>query len=161
MLKFAQISPENVTFLDKCQHEFGDFDSAIEMNSGKQPPGTHCHHFTSMSDISSTLLRLTFWILPADVKGPPTMGSRQTESGARRRASAPTAHRSSPSPRCPMTAPTPPPWLSCPTIPAWSTPPSTPAWRTTTASRAAPPAWPLAAAARRVSVSAQMDVCVC
>lgn len=29
MLKFAQISLKNVTFLDKCQHEFGDF--AIEM----------------------------------------------------------------------------------------------------------------------------------
>lgn len=54
MLKSAQISLENVTFLDKCQHESGDFDSAIEMNSGKQPPGTHCHHFTNMSDINST-----------------------------------------------------------------------------------------------------------
>lgn len=38
MLKFAQIILENVTFLDKCQHEFGDFDSAIEMNSGNTAP---------------------------------------------------------------------------------------------------------------------------
>lgn len=34
MLKFAQISLKNVTFLDKCQHEFGDF--AIEMKYSPQ-----------------------------------------------------------------------------------------------------------------------------
>lgn len=36
MLKFAQISLKNVTFLDKCQHEFGDF--AIEMKYSPQAP---------------------------------------------------------------------------------------------------------------------------
>lgn len=39
MLKFAQMSLENVTFLDKCQHEFGDFDSAVETNLGNAAPG--------------------------------------------------------------------------------------------------------------------------
>lgn len=38
MLKFVQISFENVTFLDKCQHEFGDCDAAIQMRSGNAAP---------------------------------------------------------------------------------------------------------------------------
>ena len=105
-------------------------------------------------------LRLTFKPLCAGVKGPLTMGSQRTGSGARRRVNAPTARRSSPSPRCPMTAPPQPPWPFCRTSPVWSTPPSTPAWRTPTVSRAAQPAWPPAAAARRVSVSGRTDVCV-
>lgn len=104
-------------------------------------------------------LRLTFWIPCAGVKGPLTTGSRQTESDARRRANAPTAHQNSPSLRCPMTAPTPPPWPSCLMSPVWSTPPSTPAWRTTV-SQAARPAWPPAAAPRRVSVSVR-NGCLC
>lgn len=124
-----------------------------------------CHYFTNMSRINCNMptvslsLRLTLWIWRAGVKGPPTTGSQQTGSDARRRANAPTVRPSSPSLLCPMTAPT-PPWPSCRMSPVWSTLPLTPAWRTTV-SQAARPAWQPGAAPRRVSVSVQMDVGVC
>lgn len=88
------------------------------------------------------------------------MGSQQTGSDVHRRVNAPTVHQNSLSPPCPMMAPPPPLWPSCQMNPVWSTLPLTPAWRTT-ASQAARPAWLLAAAARRVSVSGRTDVCVC
>lgn len=142
-LKSAHISLENVTFRLN-----------VDLNSLTLTPSELWIHQHAVGVSSETVL---FLILCAGVKAPPTMGSQQTESGARRRANAPTAPRNSPSRHCPATAPTPPPWPSCPTSTAWSTPPSTPAWRTTV-SQAAPPVWPPAAPARRVSVSVPADV---